>query len=123
MLGAADVQIAVKRDASDNIVAMVELAKDGPSGLEIVSRLVPIDVGQDEDGDPIMSCVVEPVDVPEPAEKPSRAAKPRPLPKAAQIALRALRKAIDEAGEQAPASNTIPRSVRVVTVETWRRYA
>jgi AAA domain len=51
LLGAADVIIAVKRDAADNIVATVEDAKDGPTGLEIVSRLVPVDVAQDEDGD------------------------------------------------------------------------
>ena len=32
LLGAADVLIAVKRDAADNIVAMVEASKDGTLG-------------------------------------------------------------------------------------------
>jgi hypothetical protein len=36
--------------------------------------------------------------------------------------LRALRKAIEEVGERAPLSNTIPSSARVVTADTWRRY-
>jgi hypothetical protein len=36
--------------------------------------------------------------------------------------LRALRRAIEEVGVQVT-SNTIPRSVPVVGVDTWRRYA
>src|SRR5262249_917942 len=35
LTGAADVQIAVKRDAEDNVVATVEYMKDGPEGAEI----------------------------------------------------------------------------------------
>jgi hypothetical protein len=76
LLGAADIQISVKRDAADNIVATVEAAKDGPIGLEIVSRLVTVDVGQDEDGDAISSCVIEPVGEPATAAKHGPAAKP-----------------------------------------------
>ena len=62
LLGAADVLIAVKRDASNNIDAVVEASKDGTLGLEIVSRLVVVDLGLDDDGDDITSCVIEPVD-------------------------------------------------------------
>ena len=54
LLGAADVQIAVKREGP-NTVAQVEFAKDGPTGLEIVSKLVPVDVGKDEDDDMMTS--------------------------------------------------------------------
>ena len=77
LLGAADVLIAVKRDAADNIVSVVEDAKDGPVGLEIVSRLVPVDVGQDENGDAMTSCVVEPAlkatkDAPRPTKGAAR---------------------------------------------------
>ena len=61
LLGAADAQISVKRDAIDNVVATVEYMKDGPDGAEIVSRLESVEVGTDEDGDAITSCVVEPV--------------------------------------------------------------
>ena len=120
LLGAADVQIAVKRDAADNIVATVENAKDGPIGLEIVSRLVPVDVGQDEDGDTITSCVIEPVG--EPAATKA-AKKPKRLPEGAQIALQALRNAMDELGAVPPASNHIPPNVKTVTVDQWRDYA
>jgi hypothetical protein len=56
LICAVDAQIAVKRDASENIVATLELSKDGEAGAEIVSRLVPAEVGRDEDGraDPVM---------------------------------------------------------------------
>ncbi len=78
MFGAADVLIAVKRDSADNIVATLENAKDGRIGLEIVSRLVPVDVAQDEDGDAITSCVIEPIG------EPSAKAAQRPTKRAAR---------------------------------------
>jgi hypothetical protein len=62
LTGAADAQIAVKRDAVDNIVVTVELAKDGPQGDTILSRLEVVHVGDDEDGEAITSCVVVPVE-------------------------------------------------------------
>ena len=39
LIGALDVQIAVTRDAENNVVAELELAKDGETGLVFVSRL------------------------------------------------------------------------------------
>ena len=39
LIGAIDAQIAVKRDAADNIIATLELLKDGHPGDELVSRL------------------------------------------------------------------------------------
>lgn len=58
LLGAADAQIAVRRDAADNVVTEVEYMKDGPDGHETTSRLEAIEVEVDEDGDAITSCVV-----------------------------------------------------------------
>jgi hypothetical protein len=121
LMGALDIQIAVKRDAADNIVATLELSKDGAAGAEIVSRLVPVEVGVDDDGDPVTSCVIEALDV-----EPTRAPKPNSTPrlsKAAQTALRALQKTIDEVGETAPTSNHIPQGARTVTLDQWRGYA
>jgi hypothetical protein len=62
LTGTADVQIAVRRDAADNVVVLVEYMKDGPSGAEFMSKLNPIDVGVDQDGDPITSCVIVPIE-------------------------------------------------------------
>ena len=61
LMGALDVQIAVSRDAEDNVVAELELAKDGETGLVFVSRLENVEIGRDGDGDPVASCVVREV--------------------------------------------------------------
>jgi len=119
LIGAVDAQISVKRDEAENIVATVELMKDGSQGDEIVSRLEVVEIGRDDDGDPITSCVVEPI---EGTAAPKKVATPK-LTKGAKIALAALREAIDECGEVPPASNHIPQGVKAVKVETWRVYA
>jgi hypothetical protein len=61
LMGALDVQIAVRRDAVDNIVAELELSKDGETGMQVVSRLKVVEIGEDQDGDPITSCIIEEV--------------------------------------------------------------
>jgi len=121
LTGAADAQLGVKRDAGGNIIVTLEWLKDGVEGATIVSRLQPVEVGTDADGDPITSCVVEAVD--EPAALRLATTKAPNLPKGAKIALKALHKALSEAGEAAPTSNHVPAGVRVVTVELWRAYA
>jgi hypothetical protein len=120
LLGAVDAQISIKRDPADNIVATVEWMKDGPQGNEIVSRLRQVEVGIDEDGEPITSCVIEPIE----GAAPNRATIPKPkLTKGAKIALTALYEAISELGKAPPASNHIPPNVKAVAVSQWREYA
>jgi AAA domain len=65
--GAVDAQLAVKRDASDAIIVEVEFQKDGPAGDIIASRLEVVEVGKDEDGEIISSCVIRPTEVSTPA--------------------------------------------------------
>ncbi len=50
--------------------AVVEKQKDGEEGLAFPFALKPVDVGTDEDGSPISSCVVEPLSSTEPAAGP-----------------------------------------------------
>ena len=119
LIAAVDTQIAVSRDDAGNIIAKLELSKDSEIGLTFVSRLKVVDIGTDEDGDPITSCVVEAVESPVASEAGKRGKK---QPKPHQAMLRALHRAIEEVGERV-ASNTIPASVRVVRVDTWRTYA
>jgi hypothetical protein len=119
LTGAVDAQLAVKRDGADNVLVTVEWMKDGPEGDIIASRLEAVEVGTDEDGDPITSCVVEPV------EGAAHVQRPRGvrLTKAAQTALRALLEAVDEVGSVPPASNHIPAGIRATTLDQWRAYA
>lgn len=68
--GAVEAQIAVAKDIAKNVVATVEMMKDGPEGESVTSRLERVVVGTDEDGDEITGCIVVEV---EPAPAPSRA--------------------------------------------------
>jgi hypothetical protein len=119
LMGAVDAQAGVKRDALDKIVATVELMKDGPQGEELVSKLQVVEIGLDEDGDRITSCIIEPVEGLA-AARNDKAAK---LTKGAKIALAALHEAIGECGKVPPASNHIPVGVKCVTRHQWREYA
>lgn len=113
---AVDTEIEVIR--CDNIkvsTATVTKQRDGLSGDQITFRLRPVEIGSNQDGDPVTSCVVEPTD-----ETPEKRSATR-LPPSAKIALTTLQKAIAEAGKEAPASSHTPLT-RVVEVETWRRY-
>jgi len=112
LTGAADAQLAVKRDSAGNVVMTVELAKDGPQGDEIVSRLKPVTVGVDEDGDPITSCVVEPVDDPPRARQT--------VTGQAAEALRILAECVGTRGEIAAPSPDIPPGTRTFAENAWR---
>ena len=57
------------------------------------------------------------------AQPDAKKGSPRTIPKAARTALKALREAIGESGQAAPASNHIPDNARVVTIDQWRDYA
>ena len=94
--------------------------KDGPEGDTVYSRLEALQVGTDEDGEPITSCVVMPVDS---SLRTFPTKKSPGLPKGAQTALRALLEAVSEQGAVPPASNHIPAGFRVVTMDQWRQYA
>jgi hypothetical protein len=115
--GAVDAQIAVKRDRNGNIVATVEYMKDGREGDEIVSRLVIAEVGTDEDGEPITSCVVEPV-----AAAAKDANPVSSLPAAQRRSLELLIDAIARQGEIPPANNHIPAKTVCVTESLWRGF-
>jgi AAA domain len=114
LTGAADAQLAVKRDSANNIVVEVEWMKDGREGDTIVSALQVVEVGRDDDGEAITSCVVMP------AEHQSGARAT--IPKAAKVAYELLCRAITDSPVLMPASNHIPPDSRTTTVSLWRRY-
>ena len=113
LTGAADTQISVKRNRGDNIVVTVEFMKDGLEGDQIVSLLEQTTVGTDDDGDPITSCVIRPVELSATKARP-------PVTGRAAIALRVLHDAIAEAGETPRASDPIPPNVKSVSADLWR---
>lgn len=109
LFAAADTVISV----ADN-VATVEKSRDGESGQTYGFNLKVIDLGADEDGDPLTTCVIEPTDA-APSSKNAR-----PLSATGQIALQALRESIGEHGETTPETSSMPRGVRAVRIERWR---
>jgi hypothetical protein len=64
LTGAADAQIKVVRDDTGNVISLVEWLKDGAEGDELVSRLETVNVGTDEDGEEVSSCVIRPAEKP-----------------------------------------------------------
>jgi len=98
-------------------LGVVEYMKDGPEGATVLSALEQVEVGVDEDGDAITSCIVVPIEgQPAPAVKTKRRLSP-----AQQLALAALPEAILEHGEPAPSGLQLPASItKVVTLEHWR---
>jgi hypothetical protein len=113
LTGAVVAQIAVKRDAASNVATTVEFMKDGPEGETTLSKLDPVEVGVDEDGDAISSCVVTPVE-----GDASRPAPDRKLSDRNRLALRALANCT---GNPPPAGLNLPASIRVVVAEDeWR---
>ena len=118
LMGAIDAQIAVKRDAADNIITTVELMKDGPQGEEFASRLEVVEIGLDDDGDKITSCVIVPVEGLAPQKE-----KPKKLPAAAAKALKALHEIIDDAGIIPLYDPYIPPETKTATIDQWRDHA
>lgn len=118
LLGAVDTAIEVGL-RGDSRVARVVKQKDGESGAVLDFQLATIVVGNDEEGTPITTCIVVPASAPYPATQVRR----RDLKGNAAVILQALKRALAEFGENAPANNQIPQGTRVVSTELWRQHA
>jgi hypothetical protein len=112
LTGAADAQLSVSRDKAGDIFMTVEYMKDGAESERIVSRLEQVEVGIDDDGEPITSCVVSPTDT-------SGTRMNANVPPSAKIALDALNEAVAEGGEVV-AGGGIPPGTRTVPLVRWR---
>ena len=114
LTGACDAQLAVKREGDGGVFSVtVEFNKDGPEGEVIACRLETVDIGEDEDGDEMRSCVVVEADHVPSAKRTSLSPKQR-------RAMDALNNLIADHGMPAPDAQHYPAGARVVSVETWR---
>lgn len=109
LFAAADVVISVAER-----VATIEKSRDGVAGESFAFDLEVVNLGEDEDGDPVTTCIVIPTDTPAPAAKAVR------LSPDERIALDALRDEVATSGETLPKTSTIPGGVRGVRVDAWR---
>lgn len=113
--GANAAQIAVSKDDKEGLITVtVEHMKDGPSGAVITSKLDEVELGQDDDGDTITSCVIVAAD--------AKAKDPADQIKGSnnQLGYRTLQKLIEKNGLQPPPGHNIPANVRVVPTISWR---
>lgn len=107
---AVDTEIAVERRDEGICVAEITKQRDGPSGEEFAFRLRAVELGYDQDRDPVTSCIVEPEDhVP--------AAKVKGPTGQAKAALDILNMLMAEKGELRDLGGS---PVRAVHRDTWR---
>ena len=62
---AIDTEIELTRDDWGQITAEVTKQRDGPTGHKFSYRLRQVELGRDQDGDPVTTCLVEPTDAAE----------------------------------------------------------
>jgi hypothetical protein len=93
----------------------VEKLRDGATGAAIRFTLHPVELGLDQDGDPITACWVEYAD-----EANARRGKPVRISPTTQIGCDALREAVRDHGERLPATSSLPEGRTACTVEQWR---
>ena len=117
--GALDAEIGVTKNEAKEIISEVLRMKDGEEGDILASKLEKVDLGDDEDGDPISACIIVPIEGGGTAQKE----KAKRLNPGARKALKALHEVLDESGSIPPASTYIPANTKAVTVKQWREHA
>jgi len=115
---AIDTEIEVTKSPNDDqSMATVTKQRDGETGRAFAFKLQRVDLGQDQDGEPVTSCVVMPIENAD-AIKPGKTGR-RPIPAEHLKALEYLKDAMVDNGELVTA-NGIPPGTRVVHVDHWR---
>ena len=109
---AVDTEIELKGDGKV-ITAETRKQRDMEGGKVFAYSLQVVNLGEDQDGDPMTSCIVVPCDTPQ-----KRGPK---LSGQANTALQALSDAIAHHGEKR-GGDMFPASRKVVTLDTWRDY-
>jgi hypothetical protein len=111
LIAAVDTAIEVANDGGVMRTAKVIKQKDGDEGVVFSFALQIVEVGRDEDGEIISTCIVQPSE---------EVAKQAPPPSSQQErAMTVLRRVLAEVGEDPPNSVTFP-AVKVVTVKQFR---
>ena len=111
---AVDTEIEVKDEGSFR-TATCKKQRDMENGKQVAFTLRGVDLGLDDENDPITSCVVEHADVDLATLKKARVLKGNTL-----IAKQALDEAIAKHGRKMADTENYPASRRVVSVDVWR---
>jgi hypothetical protein len=112
---AADTEVEVSKTEGGVSIARVVKQRDGADGDTFSFKLHPVELGQDEDGEPVTTCVVLPVQ----DERSVRSNKrTKPLSAEAQSALGFLSDTIANLGQ--PLGRPGMPNLKAVTLEQWR---
>ena len=115
---AVDTEIEISRpEESKRSVALVTKQRDEDTGASLAFQLRVIDLGYDDEGDMVTSCVVEPVEGPVGAPVKGKA-KPRPQPPEYLRAVDFLRDIVAEVGK--PIDRPGLPNLKAVTLNQWR---
>jgi hypothetical protein len=90
--------------------ARVEKSRDGMAGEQFAFDLEVVDLGNDQDGDALTTCIVRPLDVPATQNR----TRVQPTGRNQRVVWSVLRDLIMERGETLPATSAIPGGVRGV---------
>lgn len=95
------------------ITAKAVKQRDMPMDRAFHYSLLPVELGEDEDGDMVTSCVVRPAEaLPEvPKLSPQQ-----------EIALQALGDALDQEGKEYPTNRLFPPNRRCVSIKCWKEW-
>jgi hypothetical protein len=115
LLAAADTMFELKRSEAGPRTLRIAKSKDGIDGEEFPFELDVRELGLDDDGDPITSCVIREMEA-----DPNAARKVIRLPPAAKAALDHLNRCLCDLGKPAPPYPQIPGGVTCVTLNEWR---
>src|SRR4051812_45092649 len=108
----------VERDKNSNVSTFqVIKQRDGETGAQFAFSLQPVELGLNQVGDPVFSCVIVSAD-----SDAAKGQKRTKLSAAQARALQLLVNAIADHGEVPPANNQIPPNRPCVHEDLWRRY-
>ena len=111
---AVDTEIEVKADGLMR-VATAHKQRDMENGKKVAFSLMGVQLGSDEDGDPITSCVVKPEELSSCSSHYERRLKGK-----SQIALQALYNALAKDGRKLLDTENYPQNRNVVSIDRWR---
>lgn len=123
--GAADVEWEVAGDDEGKTCRTAKQKDGAPDNLQWRFHLYPVSVGVDETNEDVSSCAVKITSKPELVKQKSAGKNVvnRQLKGQKALALKAMRKAVEEMGERIPETNHTPPNTRGVKRESFDIYA
>lgn len=110
LLGAVDAAIYVESDDQGNHNAKVEWSRSGEAGKGYAFRLPITELGIDQDGDPVTTCTIQPID-----SFPRQSKTPR-----ASVGLQALKEILTAHGSLLNGESSVPSGVVACRLDQWK---